>query len=114
MDHGLLKFLLRANLVAGVLFLVLTLLFTFAGVSEPSTVATGFNWRAEACLLRSAFDSGRGGFGLRSCWDLLNEAAGPQARLVATELLILAQFCGLAAAALLLNAFTLRRTLGKK
>ena len=109
MDRDLLKFLLRANLLVGIAFLALTLLFTFGNAGEPSANATAFNWRAEACLLQSSFGSGP-----RSCWDLLRDNDASGVRFVSTAVLILAQFCGVAAAALLLNAFTVLRMLGKK
>ena len=109
MDRDLLKFLLRANLLVGIVFLALTLLFTFGNAGEPSTVATASNWRGEACFLQSSFGSG-----LRSCWDLFKDGDVSGMRFLSTALLVLAQFCGLAAAALLLNAFTIRRMLRKK
>lgn len=114
MDHGLLKFLLRANLVVGVAFLMMTGLFTFGRVSEVSAIATGLDWRGGLCLVQSAFDSLVQGSGPRSCWDVLMDNAISRAQLVNTALLVLAQFCGVAAAALLLNAFTVQRMLKQK
>lgn len=114
MDKGLLKFLVRANLVVGVAFVVLTGLFTFGRVSEVSTGPTGYDLRGGLCLVQSAIDSLVPGSSPRSCWDLLAESPLPRARLLNTALLLLAQFCGVAAAALLLNAYTVRRVLKKR
>jgi hypothetical protein len=113
MDNGLLKFLLRANLVVGLAFLIFTGLFTFGRVSEMSAVATGYDWRGGLCLVQSAIDS-LSSSRPRSCWDLLADSTLSRARFVDSTLILLAQFCGVAAAALLLNAFTVRRMLKKK
>ena len=114
MDDVLLKFLLRANLVVGIAFLTLTGLFTFGRVSEISAVPSGFDWGGGLCLLQSAFDSLISRSGPPSCWDVLMGSGVSQARLMNTALLVLAQFCGVAAAAFLLNAYTVQRMLKKK
>ena len=114
MDHVLLRFLLRANVVVGAAFVALTVLFTFGHVTESPTLSTRFEWHGGLCLVRAAVDSLVRGSGTPSCWDLLRDPAVSHVGLVNITLLLLAQFCGVAAAALLLNAMTVRWILKKK
>jgi hypothetical protein len=109
MDNRIVSLLFVANLVVGVVFLVLTGLFTFGRLNEGSALATGYDWNGGMCLLQSTVSSFITRSGTPSCWDLMRESTAGQAQLVSTALLWLTQSCGVAAAALLLNAFTVRR-----